>query len=384
MRAGYKREASTLPRMRIPEFRMERMQSTWEHVVRHDLSESGVRPLSVTELFADDPDGLERALRTPLGYAQGNGAESLRGAIASFYPGAHAENVCVTTGTSEANFLALTTLVEPGDRVVVVLPSYMQVHGWAQALGAQVVPVWLEEARGWQLAPDLLRGAARGAKLIYVCDPNNPTGAVLDDESRETVREAARESGAWLLADQVYRGAEREGALTPSLFEQGARVVVTAGLSKVFGLPGLRVGWVVTAPEMATRIWSAHDYSTIAPTTLSAIFAERALRQRERLIARAREILRTQWPVLEEWLRARDFAVVPPAAGAIAFARGDLGMPAERFVDRLIGEQSAMVVPGEHFLMEGYLRIGFGSAREQLEAGLARIAELLARIRVHA
>jgi aspartate/methionine/tyrosine aminotransferase len=370
--------------MRIPEFRMERMQSTWEHVVRYDLSESGVRPLSAAELFADDHDALERALRTPLGYAQGNGAESLREAIASFYPGARAQNVCVTTGTSEANFLALTALVEPGDRVVVVVPSYMQVHGWARALGANVVPVWLEEARGWQFVPDLLRQAARGAKVIYVCDPNNPTGAVLDDESRATVREAAQESGAWLLADQVYRGAERAGALTPSFFEPAARVVVTAGLSKVFGLPGLRVGWVVTAPEMATRIWSAHDYSTIAPTTLSAIFAERALRQRDRLIARAREILTTQWPVLEEWLRSRDFAVVPPAAGAIAFARGDLGLPAEHFVNRLIREQSAMVVPGEHFLMEGYLRIGFGSAREQLEAGLARIAELLARIRVHA
>ena len=95
---------------------------------------------------------LEDALRTPLGYAQGNGAESLRGAIASFYPGASAANVCVTTGTSEANFLALTALVEAGDRIVVVLPTYMQVHGWATALGAEVVPLWLREDRGWQFA----------------------------------------------------------------------------------------------------------------------------------------------------------------------------------------------------------------------------------------
>src|SRR5438067_1857905 len=165
--------------MRVPEFRMERMQSTWEHQVRYDLSESGVRAISAAALFADDRDALEHALRTPLGYAQGNGAESLRGAIASFYPGASAANVCVTTGTSEANFLALTALVEAGDRIVVVLPTYMQVHGWATALGAEVVPLWLHEDRGWQFDEIELRRALHRAKLIYVCEPNNPTGSVL-------------------------------------------------------------------------------------------------------------------------------------------------------------------------------------------------------------
>ncbi len=370
--------------MRIPEFRMERMQSTWEHVVEHDLSESGVRALSATELFADDPDALERILRTPLGYAQGNGHGSLRDAIASFYPGAGGENVCVTTGTSEANFLSLLALVEPGDRVAIVLPAYMQVHGWARGLGADVVPIWLEEMRDWQFDPEDMRRAVRGAKVVYACEPNNPTGSLLSAESRGALLDAARESGAWLVADQVYRGAERAGPLAPSLFRAGERVIVTAGLSKVFGLPGLRVGWVVTTPEMAERIWSTHDYSTIAPTTLSALFAERAVRQRERLIARAREIVRAQWPVLETWIREQRFHVVPPVAGAIAFVRGDLGMPSAQFVDRLIREQSTMVVPGEHFLLEGYLRIGFGMPREQLEAGLARMAELLARARVRA
>ncbi len=369
--------------MRIPEFRMERMQSTWEHVVRYDLSESGVRPLSAAELFAGDPAALERALREPLGYAQGNGHESLRQAIASCYPGARAENVCVTTGTSEANFLALTALVEPGDRVVVVLPTYMQVHGWATGLGAEVVPLWLREELGWQFDEIELRARVRGAKVVYVCDPNNPTGSVLTPASRDALVDAVADAGSWLVADQVYRGAEPDGRLTPSLFREG-NVVVTAGLSKVFGLPGLRVGWAVTTPEMATRIWSTHDYSTIAPTTLSALFAERALRQRDRLIARAREIVRANWPLVADWADARGFAVVPPAAGAIAFLRGVLGMPSQEFVDRLIREESAMVVPGAHFLMEGYLRVGFGTSRELLETGLARVAALLDRAHVRA
>ncbi len=361
---------------------MERMQSTWEHVVEHDLSESGVRPLSADELFADDPDALARLLREPLGYAQGNGHEALREVIASFYPGASPDGVCVTTGTSEANFLALMALVEPGDRVVVVLPSYMQVHGWARGLGAEVVPVWLEESRRWQLDPDALRRAVRGAKVVYVCDPNNPTGAVMDESCRRALRQIVADSGAWLVADEVYRGAERIGSLTPSVFAPDANLIVTAGLSKAFGLPGLRIGWAVTTPEMATQIWSYHDYTTIAPTTLSAAFAEHAVRQRERLFGRTRAILRENWPVLEAWAEAQALGVVPPAAGAIAFFRAELPSASSAFVDRLIREKNAMIVPGDHFLMDGYLRIGFGMTSAQLEVGLARVAELLQAVRV--
>ncbi len=380
---------------------MERMQSTWEHVVEHDLSESGVAPLSSEELFADDPAALRAALAVPLGYAQGNGDRALREEIASFYPGADPDGVCVTTGTSEANFLAVLTLVEPGDRVAVVMPSYMQVHGWARGLGAEVVPVWLEEARGWRFDHGALRRAARSAKLVYVCEPNNPTGAVMTDDDRAALQDTIDESGAWLLADQVYRGAERVGPLTPSLL--GDQVVITSGLSKAFGLPGLRVGWILSTPEVANRIWANHDYTTIAPTTLSATFARHALRQRERILARTRAILRQNWPVVEEWAGEHGLRGVAPSAGAIAFLRADLPVPASAFVDRLIRERGTMVVPGDHFLMDGYgeaahevreprgrgdvagrqprletyLRIGFGIGRERLEAGLARVGELL-------
>src|SRR3989442_12211597 len=126
--------------MRVPEFRMERMQSTWEHRVRYDLSESGVGAISTTELFAGDPDALGRALRTPLGYAQGNGHESLRAAIASFYPGATAENACVTSGPRAATFPPLPTLVQAADRVAVVLPTHSQSHGWPTPLRAAAGP----------------------------------------------------------------------------------------------------------------------------------------------------------------------------------------------------------------------------------------------------
>jgi len=311
-------------------------------------------------------------------------SEALREAIASFYEGAGPENVCVTTGTSEANFLALTSLVAPGDKVAIVLPTYMQAHGWVKALGADVAEIWLEEPLDWQFDPHDMRRAVHGAKVVYVCDPNNPTGSQLSPDALAALRDAARETGAWLVADQVYRGAERDGPLTASHYRAGEHVIVTAGLSKVFGLPGLRVGWVVTTPEMAERIWSAHDYSTIAPTTLSALFAERALHSSERLIERARAIVRAQWPVLEAWLGAHDFHWIAPQAGAIVLARRDLGSSSAEFVDRLIHEESAMVVPGEHFLLEGYLRIGFGMARDELEAGLARVASLLSRLHARA
>ena len=162
--------------MRFPEFEMERMQSTWEHRVRYDLSESGVEPLTLGEAARRFED--LRDLR--LGYAAGMGRDETRSLVAALHPGAEIENVLITTGTSEANFLSLVTLLEPGDEVVVVMPNYMQVHGIARGLGAKVRELWLREERGWTLDLDEMRAAIRErTKLVCVCQPNNPTAQIL-------------------------------------------------------------------------------------------------------------------------------------------------------------------------------------------------------------
>jgi len=363
--------------MRFPVFEMERMQSTWEHRVRFDLSESGVEPLTfgeATRLLGVRTDEIR------LGYADGRGREATRALVAALHPGASAEHVLVTTGTSEANFLALTTLLERGDEVVVVLPNYMQVHGLARGLGATVREVWLHEDEGWRLDLDRLRAQVSArTKLVCICTPNNPTGGVLGADELDAVCEIARAAGAWVLSDEVYRGAERDGAESASAHGRYERVIVTGGLSKAYGLPGLRIGWLVAPPELIAQAWAQKDYTTIAANTLSEVFAEAALLCRPQLLARTRGILRERWPVLESWAAAHGGRLhwTAPRAGAICFFGYSYPVDSQPFVDRLIRERSTMVVPGSQFLAERHLRIGFGSPLAILRAGLAEIDALL-------
>ena len=362
--------------MRFPRFDMERMQSVWEHRVKYDLSESGVEPLTLAEITRDQKE----LFQTRLGYAEGVGREATRALVASLHPGNGAENVVITTGTSEANFLALVTLVSPGDEVVVVMPNYMQVHGLASGLGARVREVWLREERAWTIDLDALGAVVNErTKLICVCTPNNPTGQILSaGEIASIVRIAARH-GAWILADEVYRGAERSAEESPSFAGRSDRIIVTGGLSKVYGLPGLRIGWVVAPPERVAAVLELKDYTTIAPPTVSEVLAEIALERRKQLVERARFLVTDRWPLLEEWAsgHSRQLHWTTPAAGAICFFSYQYPIDSMDLVDRLIREYSTMIVPGIHFRAERHVRIGFGVEPRILAAGLAAIDRLL-------
>ena len=369
--------------MKVEHFEMERMQSQWENRVRHNLSESGVHPMRLHELL--EPAEHEAVLQQRLGYPQSNGTEELRAAIASLYPGAGSDNVVVTTGTAEANFISMWHLLEPGDEAVLMLPNYMQIWGIARGLSAEVVPFRLREADRWR--PDfreLRQALSPRTRLIAVCNPNNPTGAILTDDEMRELAGLANRHGVWLLADEVYRGAERDGRETPSFWGLHDRVIITCGLSKAYGLPGLRLGWVVAPPETAAELWARKDYLTIGPAILSEWLARRALQpeRRFRILERTRGILRANFPVLEAWAAGHEdqLRLVPPRAGAIAFMRYAWPVNSTELVVRLRDEQSVLIVPGDHFGMDGLLRIGFGNERHDLEAGLSRIDTVFASL----
>ena len=355
---------------------MERMQSTWEHLVRFDLSESGLEALTLEDAVRD-----LGALRTErLGYSNGMGRDATRRQVAAFHPNATKDNVLVTTGTSEANFLALATLVEPGDEVVMVMPNYMQLHGIARGLGARIREVWLREEWGWRIDLDALKAAVTDrTKVVCVCNPNNPTGQVLSAAEVLDVAMIAEQHGAWILADEVYRGAERIGPETATFFGHHDRIVVTGGLSKAYGLPGLRIGWIVAPQARIESAWAMKDYTTIAPATLSDLLAEIALARRDQLVKRARYLLTERWPILESWAaaHAQELHWVAPAAGGICFFGYSFPLDSVALADRLIREWSTMVVPGAHFLAERHLRIGFGMPTATLRGGLEAIDRAL-------
>lgn len=364
----------------LPPFEMERWQSLHEHAVEFNLSESGVAPLTVDGLREvaeiDDLGGAR------LGYTQTNGTARLRARIADLYPGAGPENVLVTVGGAEANYLALRGLVEAGDRVVPLLPAYGQTGGLARGLGAEVRPFRLEEDRGWQPAPGAAAAAGGGeARMLVVTHPNNPTGAILEDRAMREVVEEAERSGAWLLSDEVYAGAEVGDRETPTFWGRHERTLVTGSLSKAYGLPGLRLGWLVGPGATIERLWGRKDYTTIAPPALSDRLAAAALEPeaRARILGRTRRIVRENLELLQRWLDARAglFSYRPPDAGAICWVRYRLDVGSSELAERLRREKSVLVVPGDHFGMDGHLRLGFGVRREELREALTRTADLL-------
>ncbi|MDH5198333.1 MAG: aminotransferase class I/II-fold pyridoxal phosphate-dependent enzyme, partial [Gemmatimonadota bacterium] len=256
--------------MSFTPFALERWQSTWEHRVRINLSESGVHALSVAELLSLAGDDSDDLLALPLSYGQSDGSDALRAEIARLYPGATPDHVTVTVGSAEANFSTCWTLFRDARRVVILAPTYMQIWGLAANFGVTVAPVWLRHELGWE--PDLdevRRAITPDTDVVVVTDPNNPTGHILSDAARSVVLEATRAAGAWLFVDEVYEGAEHHGTTTPTWWGTWERTLVVNGLSKAYGLPGLRIGWVVTPPELRARLLERHDYTVIGAGPLA-------------------------------------------------------------------------------------------------------------------
>ena len=368
-------------------FLMERMMSKFEQDVEYNLSESGVHPITVRELLDGDPRLIEDLLATGLNYPHVNGIPELRRNIANLYDGAGPENVLVTVGAAEANYITTRTLLGPGDEIVVMLPNYMQIWGIAKNHDLRVKTFHLCEEGGW--APDVaeLESAVTPAtKLIAVCSPNNPTGSILAEAEMDAIVACAERVGAWILADEVYRGADRvSDEEAPSFYGRYDKVIATGSMSKAYGLPGLRLGWVVGPPETVDDIWARHEYTTISATALSNKLAAYALSPevRPRLIQRTRGYIRQGYPILEQWMASHGntFSLTPPGAAAIAFVRYHLDINSTEFTERLRQEKGVLIVPGDHFGMDHFVRISFGLPEDYLVPGLDRIHELILELK---
>ncbi len=364
-------------------FLMERFMSRFEQDVDYNLSESGVHPLLLRDLLNFDPFMKETLLETELNYAFANGNPELRENIARMYDGATSENILVTVGAIEANLISVQSILNQGDEIVVMLPNYMQIWGVARNHGYRVKTFTLKEERNW--APDLdeLESLiSKNASLIAICNPNNPTGYILTESEMDTIVQYADRVGAWILSDEVYRGAEHlTDEEAPSFYGRYNKVIAVGSMSKAYGLPGLRIGWLAGPADMIDQIWARHEYTTISATMLSNILAGLALSENVRpaLIKRTREYIRKGFPILQDWMNKHPgiFSCIPPQAAAIAFARYDLDINSTMLTDRLVREKSVMIVPGDHFGMDKFIRISFGLPEEYLLGGLTRIHELI-------
>jgi aspartate/methionine/tyrosine aminotransferase len=365
-------------------FRMERYQSLYWHQVEYDLSESGVLPMSIREVLGPDADA-EAFLGMTLGYPLSEGSDESRANIAQWYA-AGPDSVTLVNGGSEANFLTLWALLEPRDRLAFMVPNYMQGPGLGKHIGAgtDVFKLRLRDGR-WQLDLESLeRAVTKKTKVVMVCNPNNPTGYVLSEAEMQAVVEVAERVGAWIVADEIYRGAEVDGdVVSPTFWGRYDRTIVTSGLSKAFGMPGLRIGWVVAPSAQIRRIWERHDYTTLTPNAVSDKLCAIAMEPevRERVLARTRGIIRANLPRLEEWISARPyFSFARPVAGAITYAKYDLPIGSSELVDRIRTEQSVLLVPGDMLGLKRGIRFGYGYDIETTMKGLSRADEVLSAI----
>ncbi len=368
-------------------FDLERIMSDWEQVVEYNLSESGAHPVKVRELIAHDPDILDRMLDTELGYGYANGSPELREAIARYYPGATTDNVLVTIGCIEANYITFQTLLEGGGEVAVQIPCYLQSWGLAHNMGAVRRTFTLDPDRGWALDTDSLESAVSDdTKLISICNPNNPTGQILTESEMDAVVRAAERSGAYLLADEIYAGSEREREeVSPTFYGRYDRVVAAGSMSKSFGMPGLRIGWLVGPEDLLRELWKRHEYLTLSTAKLSNHFlAPLALRPdvRQAIFERTRGYIRRGWENYHGWIsdNADILSLVPPQATAVSFVRYKLKADSATLAHRLIQEKSVLIGPGDYFGIPNHLRISYGLPPDYLNEGLRRIASLLRQV----
>ena len=376
--------------MKIRDFGVEIWMNRYENHCEWNLAETCVESLTVAELMemAGKTDTiLAELLPLKLTYGAIEGSERLRGLVAGLYAKQGIENVVTTHGAIGANALVHETLVEPGDRVISVLPTYQQHYSIPESYGADTQILRLTEATGF--LPDLQelqRLAIPGTKLIAINNPNNPTGALMDRAYLERIVEIARACGAWILCDEVYRGTDQQGSgLTASIADLYEKGISTGSMSKTFSLAGLRLGWIVAPPELIRAVSVHRDYNTISVGMLDDHFAAIALENKDKILARSQAITRTNLAILSDWVDAEPLiSWIKPQSGTTALLKYDLPMTSEVFCLQLLQRTGVMFTPGSAMEMEGYLRIGYANNEGILREGLTRVSAFLREQRVAA
>ncbi|HMO57396.1 MAG TPA: aminotransferase class I/II-fold pyridoxal phosphate-dependent enzyme [Roseiflexaceae bacterium] len=365
-------------------FELEHYQSLYEHTVDYNLADSSVRCLGTREWLSDDE--IAALLDTGLFYPEVNGTRALREAIAALYPGAAAEQILVTVGASQANSMVCATLLEAGDEIVTIAPGYRQVWGLAHNTGCVVHDIALDAENGWRLDMAALEQAITPrTRLVALVNPNNPTGTVFSPSEMQQIVAACARVGAWLHADEVYRGTElASDDETPSFWGMYDRVICSGSLSKAYGLAGLRIGWAVAPAMLIDALWRRHEYAVIAAAAPSMTLATIALQpaKRHMLLERQRRLSRTGRRLIMAWLEQLDgrVRIQPAAATSIAFVRFHLPITSFALAERIRHDVSVLVAPGSALGAEHHLRITVGYEPAKVQAALDRIATVIARV----
>ena len=366
--------------MQISPFKIERYFNRYEFNVEFVLCGSDCESMTIEDLLALEPDATDRFHQHWLGYTESPGSPTLRSEICKIYREITPEEVLVHTGAEEAIFLFMHAMLGAEDHIIVHWPCYQSLMEVACSIGCEVTLWRASEENGWALDPDeLQRHIKSNTRVIVVNTPHNPTGYLMPGDTFQEISRMAEANGIILFSDEVYRESEyRLEDRLPAACDFGKHTVSLGVMSKTYGLPGLRIGWVATQnKEVYERMAIIKDYTTICNSAPSEFLAELALRHRKTLVDRTQKIISDNLNLLDSFFDRypERFAWQRPKAGAIGFPK-IIGEVVEVFCNTLVKTAGVLLLPGTVYDdPENHFRIGFGrknfpEAMQRMEAFL--------------
>lgn len=369
--------------MKIDNFKVEDWFNLYEKNAKYNLGDTCVEALSIKELSEIANVNYNDIFNRKLNYGDITGSLRLKKAIISLYNKQSLENVTVTHGGIGANHLVMLTLIELGDEVVSIIPTYQQHYSIPKSIGAKVRILRLEEKNDW--LPDiesLEKMVTSKTKIICMNNPNNPTGALIPDDLLNRIVEIADMHGTYILCDEVYRGLNHSGAVfSTSIADIYKRGISTGSMSKTFSLAGLRLGWIVAPYEIVEKINIQREYNTISISILDDYFATIALENKDLIIKRNREKILTGKKILLDWVNNESqVRLVEPQAGTTAFVGYKKEINSTLLCEKLFAQTGVMLLPGDTMETDGYFRVGYGNNFKVLETALNIFSDFIKEI----
>ncbi len=370
--------------MKIRDFAVEQWMNEWETQCTYNVAETCTYSVTLDQLFeicgGDRQQFMDAFAQRRLTYGDIEGAPAFREGISRLYRTVKPEEIVTTHGAAGANHHVFYSLVEPGDRVVSISPSYQQLTSIPESFGADVRVLPLRPENGWLPDVEELRALCTpDTRLICINNPNNPTGALMDGALLRQIVEIAKDCGAWLLCDEVYRHLTQGDGWSESVVDLYDKGISVSSMSKVFSLAGLRLGWIATHDAaLRAAVVSHRDYDLISCGMFDEALAAVALRHRDKVLARNRAVVRDNLKVLDAWIASEPrVSCVRPKSGTTALVSYDYDLDSRSFCDRMYRETGAFVVPGDCFGVEKSMRIGYANNAATLQAGLEAVSAFL-------
>lgn len=370
--------------MRIDTFKIEEWMNYYCPSAKYDLTTTCIEPMSIRELInLSGDDEFLKVFDTKLTYGEIKGTPRLKNLIQTLYTNQQAENITITHGAIGANQLVFHSLIDKGDEVLSVVPTYQQHYSIPKSLGAKVNLLFLREENQWlPNLKEMEKMLSPKTKIICINNPNNPTGAVIPDDMLEKIVELAKNNNCWILSDEVYRGLNLNGkSYSKSIADIYDKGISVGSMSKTYSLPGLRVGWVCAKEELIKEINKHREYNTISISTLDEFFASIALENRDKIAERNLKIMKNGLSILNDWLNEEIYVKTNlPQGGTTALVRYKKEIPSKTLCRNLLSKTGVAILPGEVFEMENFVRIGFCTQPQTLETGLKEFSKFLRTI----